>query len=378
MRFNLRQQNYCFDIVCFTSVGARHSLLPTPYSLLPTPYSLLPIQLMLLNKIPGRGYLLIAVLIAAASGAVTQRITELGAENLIDGRNPISFCNVLFVGNLCALVALIAIYGKEWNSRALNQLKLFDWLSLIVVAALSGALAPAMFFFALEQTAVNNVVLIGRIEPPLTLALSVLILRSRVNRQIVIGAVLAFVGVVLTIVLQPIDNNAVSMGGFTIGQGELMTAVGAISLAIANLVSKIKLENIPLGIFTIFRTAVGTVIFFSLTTKVYGIEHFTDVFAPILWQWMIIYSAVIVVGGQLAWFKGLKETQAADVSLANSISPIAGIIFAFLILGEVPNLAQYVGGSVIIVGIIFSQLGTAKQRNSVAEMDQQIDGFKGF
>ena len=333
---------------------------------------------MLLNKIPGRGYLLIAVLIAAASGAVTQRITELGAENLIDGRNPISFCNVLFVGNLCALVALVAIYGKEWNPTALSRLKFFDWLSLIVVAALSGALAPAMFFFALERTAVNNVVLIGRIEPPLTLALSILILRSRVNSQIVIGAVLAFIGVVLTIVLQPIDSNAVSMGGFTIGQGELMTAVGAISLAIANLISKIKLDNIPLGIFTIFRTAVGTIIFFSLTTKVYGIGHFTDVFAPILWQWMIIYSAVIVVGGQLAWFKGLKDTEAADVSLANSIGPVAGIIFAFLILGDVPNLAQYVGGSVIIIGIIFSQLGTTKQRNSVAEMDKQVDGFKGF
>ena len=326
----------------------------------------------------GRGYLLIAVLIAAASSSVTQRITELGAENLIDGRNPISFCNVLFVGNLCALIALIAIYGREWNPAALSRLKFFDWLSLLVVAALSGALAPAMFFFALERTAVNNVVLIGRIEPPLTLALSVLILRSRVNSQIVVGAILAFIGVILTIVLQPMDTNAVSMGGFTIGQGELMTAIGAISLAVANVISKIKLDNIPLGIFTIFRVAVGTVIFFSLTTKIYGMEHFRDVFVPLVWQWMIVYSAVIVVGGQLAWFKGLKETEAADVSLANSFNPIAGIIFAFLILGDVPNLAQYVGGGVIIIGIIFSQLGTAKQRNSMAEMDKQVDGFKGF
>ena len=104
--------------------------------------------------------------------------------------------------------------AKNGVPAALSRLKFSDWLSLLVVAALSGALAPSMFFFALERTTVNNVILIGRIEPPITLALSVLILRSRVNRQIVIGAVVAFIGVVLTIVLQPTDTNTVSMGGF--------------------------------------------------------------------------------------------------------------------------------------------------------------------
>ena len=334
------------------------------------------------NKISGRGYLLIAVLIVAAANSVTRRLTELGAENLIDGRNPISFCNVLFVGNLCALVALIVVYGREWNPSSLSRLKVSDWLSLIAVATLSGALAPALFFFALDLTAVNNVVLIGRIEPPISLALSVLILRARVNRQIIIGAVLAFVGVILTIVLQPADNDVMTMAGFDIGQGELMTAVGAIALAVSNLISKIKLDRIPLGIFTIFRTAVGTLIFFSLTVKLYGIEHFMDVFAPIVWQWMLLYGIVIVVGGQLAWFRGLKTTTAADVSLANSINPIAGIIFAFLILGEVPTLAHYIGGSLIIIGIVFNQIGATRlnkiEKSKAAESMEEQVGFKGI
>ena len=334
------------------------------------------------KKIPGKGYLLIAVLIVAAANSVTRRLTELGAENLIDGRNPISFCNVLFVGNLCALVALIAVYGREWNPSSLSRLKISDWLGLIAVATLSGALAPALFFFALEQTAVNNVVLIGRIEPPISLALSVLILRARVNRQIIIGAVLAFIGVILTILLQPADNDMMTMAGFDIGQGELMTAVAAIALAISNLISKIKLDRIPLGIFTIFRTAVGTLIFFSLTVKLYGVEHFMDVFAPIVWQWMLLYGIVIVVGGQLAWFKGLKTTTAADVSLANSINPIAGIIFAFLILGEVPTLAHYIGGSSIIIGIVFNQIGATRlnktEKSKAAESMEEQVGFKGI
>ena len=162
-----------------------------------------------------------------------------------------------------------------------------------------------------------------------------------------------------------------------------MTAVGAIALAVSNIIGKIKLDRIPLGIFTIFPTAVGTLIFFSLTAKLYGIVHFIDVFAPVLWQWMLLYGTIIVVVGQLAWFKGLKTTSAADISLANSFSPIAGIIFAFFILGEVPTVAHYIGGSVIIIGIIFNQIGSARQKNFVEQakiaeqMDKQV-GFKGI
>ena len=341
----------------------------------------------LFTSIPGRVYLFVAIIIFAASNSVTRQLTELGANYLIDGRNPISFCNVLFVGNICALVALIIIYGKTWNPSSLTRLSLIDWLSLIAVAILAGALAPALIFFALDITTVNNVVLIGRIEPPLVLALSIFILREKVSWLVILGAVISFVGVVLTIVLQSPESPMISMGvGFDIGTGEVMAIIGAICLAISTILSKVSLARIPLGIYTIFRTTVGTLVFFIVVIKLYGASHFTDVFTPVLWQWMVIYSLFIVVGGQLAWFQGLKTTNTEDVSLASSFSPLAGIIAAYLILGEVPNTAQYIGGSVIILGIILNQIGVSSQAlkgNGLnkMELEKQVDqeiGFKGI
>ncbi|MDJ0574520.1 MAG: DMT family transporter [Xenococcaceae cyanobacterium MO_234.B1] len=341
----------------------------------------------LFTSIPGRVYLFVAIIIFAASNAVTRQLTELGTNYLIDGRNPISFCNVLFVGNICALVALIIIYGKTWSPNSLTRLSLIDWLSLIAVAILAGALAPALIFFALDITPVNNVVLIGRIEPPLVLALSIFLLKEKVSWLVILGAVISFVGVVLTIVLQTPESTMINMGGgFDIGTGEVMALIGAICLAISTILSKVSLARIPLGIYTIFRTIVGTLVFFIVVIKLYGASHFTDVFTPVLWQWMVIYSLFIVVGGQLAWFQGLKTTNTEDVSLASSFSPLAGIIAAYLILGEVPNTAQYIGGSVIIVGIILNQIGVSSQAlkgnglNKIAlekQVDQEI-GFKGI
>lgn len=77
-------------------------------------------------RIEGQTYLWLAILIFGASSAVTRKITEIGAQKFIGGSNPISLCNVLFVGNLCALIVLTTIYWREWNKAALKQISL-NW-----------------------------------------------------------------------------------------------------------------------------------------------------------------------------------------------------------------------------------------------------------
>ncbi|MFM6132810.1 MAG: EamA family transporter, partial [Sphaerospermopsis kisseleviana] len=149
----------------------------------------------LIPKIPGQIYLWLAILIFGASSAVTRKLTQIGAQHFIDGRNPISLCNVLFVGNLCALIVFLLVYGKQWNKRTLQELSKQDWLALTIVAILSGAVVPGLIFQALAITGVNNIILVGRLEPPLTIALSVWLLQERVNRWQIMAAVTAFLGV---------------------------------------------------------------------------------------------------------------------------------------------------------------------------------------
>lgn len=132
----------------------------------------------------------VAILLFGSAGAVTRRLSTLGALQLIDGRNPLSFCNVLFVGNLCALLVLGGIYARPTLLPMLRQLTWRDYGALMTVAVLAGAIAPALFFMALEQTDVNNVILIGRIEPPLALALGLLFLKEKTNAWILGGSVL--------------------------------------------------------------------------------------------------------------------------------------------------------------------------------------------
>ena len=332
----------------------------------------------------GRLYLLLAIAIFGAANAVTRKLTELGELNLIDGRNPISFCNVLFIGNLCALILLAITYSREWRKPLLQQIKWQSWLSMAVVAILGAAIVPTLIFTALAITPVTNVILISQIDTPLVLALSVWVLGDRVNKWVVAGAVVSFIGVALTVLIQPPGTEMMSMSmGMAVGRGALLTLIAAVIKAVANLVSKISLREIPLGIFSVFRMFIGTVFFFGATLILYGPEHFMDVGSRFLWQWMLFFAAIIVVAGQTCWFSGLKQSTASEVSFATAFNPIVGILSAFLLLGEVPTVGQYIGGIVILGGIALNQIGVQRlnlirpsQKPSDKEMSESVT-FKG-
>jgi drug/metabolite transporter (DMT)-like permease len=186
--------------------------------------------------------------------------------------------------------------------------------------------------------------------------LSVWFLGDLLNRWEIIGTLVAILGVGLTIALQTPIEPAMS-GLISLGKGDLLTLFGVSAGAIATVISKAKLGHIPLGPFTILRTLIATVVFFVLALGLYGSNHFAEAFSPLLWQWMLGYGVVIVAIGQLLWYRGVRESTSSEVSLVNSFSPIAGILAAALILKELPTTAQYLGGAVILVGIILTQLG---------------------
>ena len=297
-----------------------------------------------------------AILVFAASNSIVRLLYDLGASHPVDGRNAISFCNVLFVGNLCAMMSLLAIYRKEWAPVRLRKLARRDWGWLVVLSILSAALAPALGFLALERADVTSVVLIGRIEPLLFLVLSMIFLGDSAGRWSVAAAAIAVAGACVVLFLE-------RMGDLSqIGQGEMFAVIAAVIYAISGVISKHSLKDVPMGVFMVFRTGVGAVAFFIAASYLFGFGHFQDAFSPFVWQWMIVYGAVIVVMGQVLWFGGLKRSSPSTVTLASSFNPIAGVVFAVVLLGEQPSRAVLIGAAIIAFGILVGLYGALRHR----------------
>jgi drug/metabolite transporter (DMT)-like permease len=339
----------------------------------------------LLRQTPSSCYLALAVLVFASSNSLTRRVVDIGKQHLIDGRNPISLCNVLFVGNICALGLMFLIFHRQWNWANLKVLSRKDWLGLTITGILSGAIAPAFIFTALGITNVTNIVLIGRIEPILTLILSVWFLSTPINAWIISGSVVSFVGIATTTLLTA-SPQKIAMGGLQFGTGEILVALAAIITSIATILNKLQLQSIPLGIFMIYRNLIGSIVFFLLANILYGAIHFIDAFSPLLWQLMIVYALLIVVFGQLCWLAGLRKATVTQLNLASLCNPIIAIIMAYLILGEVPTQAQYIGGSLLLLGFILSFIGNFRQakvhqnqsKPNLSKAMEIVVGFKGI
>jgi drug/metabolite transporter (DMT)-like permease len=337
-----------------------------------------------LKQVPSPIYLAIAVVIFSAANPVTSRIIELGKTYAINGRNPISFCNVLFVGNLCALGLMVLIFYPDWQLHKLKKITRKDWLLLTITAILSRAIAPGLMFGALEKTNVTNVILIGRLEPIFILILGILLLKVSVNWLSMVATLISFIGVAVTVfwgVTDPLNM----VVNFDFGLGESFVAIAAFISAITTILSKQQLQSIPVGIFTIYRSFLGTFIFFWIAVIVYGFNHFMDIFSPILWQWMLVYGAIIVVLGQVTWLAGLKSASFIQINLASLVTPILAIIFAYLILLEIPTMAQYLGGTLLLLGAILSFIDNLRSSkrgqpiiplNSRQAMDTNV-GFRG-
>lgn len=322
-----------------------------------------------------------SIFIFAAAPPVVAKLILLGGSIAEGGRNPISFCNVLAVGNIVAGLTLYLIFRKDWAWQKLQGITPKQWGIQLVIAISSGALAPALMFMAIERTSVNNIVLIETLEVPLVLLFAWLIYGLRSDLISIVGAVLALVGVVVTLQLQspPVDSPALE--GMMKGKkmmpragGEIYAVISVIIFVLGSVVSKKLLENVPLGVFSVFRNLVGSVVFIIVVMMLLGPSHFAELFHPKLWLWMLLYGGVIIVLGQICWFKGIAQCSPNQIAMATAFSPVAGVSFAFLILGDVPTVAQWVGGAIIMAGISVGSFGATVLHRAARSWDK----FKGF
>ena len=291
----------------------------------------------------------VAVILYAASNSIVALLVDIGQMNPVaDGRNAITYTNLYLLGSLISLIPLALLYRRDLTRDNLNRLTRRHWGLLVVSAVLSSVLTPGLFFYALEHTTVTNIVLVGRIEPPLFLLATWFFLREKLNPWAMLAGLVALAGAIVIL--------GAGGGMFSFGKGELATVAATLSFIASTIVTRAGLRDVPIGIFAIFRTVIGASLYFVLVTAIFGLETFRDVFEPVVWQWVWLYAIVVIVFGQIAWNFGLKHARAGDVSLATSFSPLAAILIAMVLLGEDPGPGLVPGGVLILIAIIIGNL----------------------
>lgn len=309
----------------------------------------------------------VALVISRALAALRPSLIAFLVTNamLLSGgtQTPISFCNVLFVGNLCAALTV----GTWFGWRPIWQ----DWQSLdrkikvgLFFNGCLAALLSSLIFVGLAYTSVTNAVLLGRLGPVIYALVGTLILGRKIQRFEWIGFSLIIAGV-LAIVLKT--------SNFQINRGDLLILLSAVVYAASSTLGKLMLSkqtNLRTVVFS--RNFISSIIFFIIANVVFGPEHFADVLAGQLWIVMVVYALIIIVLAQFLWYAALEQLSSNTVGKWTALSPVFGVTYAFLLNGERPSMAQVLAFLVIMAGITVT--GFNRQSSRPMETNEMADG----
>lgn len=291
--------------------------------------------------------LLSATILFALGPTVLKLLIEMGARLGLDRPDAVSFCNVLFVGNFCAALVTMLYAGPRCIVRELVAVPRRVKAYLLLAAIVSTAY-PALLFTALETTSVTNIVLLSRFNGIVYVALGFLLLKESVHRSEILGYSVIAIGVTVMV----IANNA----GLQIRKGDLYVLAAAVFFGLTEIISRKVLPHVKVPTYVFFRNLVSALIFFGLAIYFYGPEHFMDVFTGELWVLMVVYAALAIVAAQLLWLNAVKVLPVKAVANIQLLNPAFSILFAFVLLNEVPKPMHWLVIGIIVVGMLLPRI----------------------
>ena len=309
--------------------------------------------------------LILSIILAALATPIVKWLITNGGKVGISNPNAISFCNILFVGNICSGLVAVATFGWGNIWRHLKELNSKTTLLLMSNLVIGTVIAPIFLYTALETTTVTNLVLLTRIEAVVYSILGVLFFDDRISKMNWIGLVIIVVGTMILFLVQ---------GGGSLMTGDGLGVLAGILYAFGSSLGRTLLKYMGISAFIFSRNLIGAIVFFWLAIILYGTDHFADAFSANLWLVMTVYAALIVVLGQTTWFRAVATFPSGTISAWSTLTPVLGILFAFLLLHEIPETSQWIAAAIILSGLAISQIGPWSSAASQSMVEKGLSG----
>jgi len=255
------------------------------------------------------------------------------------------------------LLAPISIPGLRANLQRLAERSDFKWL---VASGVVLGLHFAAWITSLKFTSISNSVIIVATQPFFVAAMEALFLKEKISRQAAIGMALAFIG------MADIAHADLDLGPDHL-LGDFLALLGALCAAIYLMFGrKIRqtLDNRHY-VFPVYLIAALTLLLFALPlgSPLAGFSGKT-------WLCFFFLALIPTVLGHTLYNYLLKFIRAHLVAITILGEPIGATIFAALLFKEYPGWGTYLGGGLILTGIILALIGNKEIMTDAREIDE--------
>ncbi len=219
----------------------------------------------------------------------------------------------------------------------------------IAAVAVSGFLGITCYVvlqnIAMQWTSASSATLIIASYPIITLILETIIYKTKLNGFKALGILIAIAGVV---VLSYVKAEARQQGELL---GSILLVVAGVAWAFYNFLTKRVVNRYPPITLLFYQTLFGTLclILLSLTERESWAAPTALSFAMVLF--LGVFCSALAF---LLYNLGLKKLSPTSVTSMLNLVPIFGVFFSWVLLGEQVSARKFIGGAIVILGVMLS------------------------
>ena len=258
-----------------------------------------------------------------------------------------------------ALGIMVAVARPPWPSRR----------DLVPIVAIGG-LWFGIYFLALNaaerEVDAGTAAMLVNVAPILIAVLSGLFLGEGFPPRLLIGCVIAFLGVVVI----SLATSGQQPGGATLlGIGLCFVSATVCSLAVT--IQKPLLRRVNGLMLTWLACSVGVLVSLPfLPELVDGVAH-----AQPVTLWWVGYLGIFPTAIAFStWAYALSHTAAGRLGSLTYLAPAIAIVIGWLLLGEAPAAAAFLGGAIAIGGVIVARSRPSKPPAAIPAPAEGVRG----
>lgn len=274
---------------------------------------------------------------------------------------------VVFWEHLLGLIILVPIIIWLW--RGFKTLNRSQWLTIIIVSLLSGALGTIFYTAALGKInfiPFSVVVLLQQTQPLFAIIAAALLLKEPITKRFWGLAIVALVAVYFV----SFPNLSVNLNT---GTGTLTAALLALGAAASwgssTALSKYSLKGTPFLHVTAARFAFAPIFALVITGLLGKTSQLTAINST---QWLYLLAITFSTGlvALAIYYFGLQRVPASRATILELTWPVSAVLVGYLFLGERLGATQLIGSIVLIATM-------AKIAKDAYETEKMVAGNGG-
>lgn len=284
----------------------------------------------------------IAVLIgvfAISTSAILVKLAEGTPASMI------AFYRLFFA---VAMMAPIVLTKYRQQFRRITRV---DWL-LAIGAGIFLALHFILWFESLNYTSVASSVVLVSMQPIFAFIGTYLLFQERFSPGAIISMMITILGSII-----------ISWGDFQMGFGQLigdiLALLGALTMTIYFLFGQQARRRISFMTYTFIVYFISTI-----TLLIYNVMLQEPFFGYSTKHWFLFVLLAIIPTflGHSLFNWALRWLSTVVISMATIFEPIGASILAYFILGERITYSQWLGGTIVIFGLLLFIVSTSRKR----------------